>query len=132
MVMAVIFITIFFDLDPAKSFPLGQAGRAVTQQLGKMVEASIKSDKMTGWVSGIVDNIVQREHNPLTDHGEHMIRKLLDSGLTPSEVAWSQVLPSVGAMVANQAQVVSYFFPAHSIRSSKMPIVYATAGLLSF
>ena len=107
MVMAVIFITIFLDLDPAKSFPLGQAGRAVTQQLGKMVEANIKSDKLTGWVSGIVDNIVQREHNPLTDYGVHMIRKLLDSGLTPSDVTWSQVLPSVGAMVANQAQVVS-------------------------
>ena len=35
MVMAVIFIIIFFDLDPAKSFPLRQAGRAVTEQLGK-------------------------------------------------------------------------------------------------
>ena len=35
MAMAVIFITIFFDIDPAKSFPLRQAGRAITQQLGK-------------------------------------------------------------------------------------------------
>lgn len=107
MVMAVIFVTIFYDLDPAKSFPLGQAGRAVTQPLGKTVEASIKADKMTGWVSGIVDNIVQREHNPLTDHGVHLVKKLLDSGLTPSDVTWSHVLPSVGAMVASQAHVVS-------------------------
>ena len=106
MVMAVIFITIFLDLDPAKSFPLGQAGRAVTQQLGKKMEASIKANKLAGWVSGIVDNIVHREDNPLTDYGVHTVRKLLDSGLTPSDVVWSQVLPSVGAMVANQAQVV--------------------------
>ena len=106
MVMAVIFITIFFDLDPAKSFPLGQATRDVTQQLGKMVEASVKGDKLTGWVSDIVDNIVHRENSPLTEYGAHVIKRLLDSGLTPSDVTWSQILPSVGAMVASQAQVV--------------------------
>lgn len=125
MVMAVIFITIFFDLDPAKSFPLRQAGRAVTQQLGKLVEANVKAVNMTrlvhsqsfvhnrimltpivlSWVSGIVDGLVQH-HTPLTDYGIHMTRRLLDSGLGVSEVTWSQILPTAGAMVANQAQVV--------------------------
>lgn len=107
MVMAVIFITIFFDLDPAKSFPLRKAGRAVTQQLGKLVEANVKAVNMTGWIAGLVDGMA-KHHSPLTDYGVHMVRRLLDSGLGASEIAWSQILPTAGAMVANQAQVVRY------------------------
>ena len=105
MVMAIIFINIFLDFDPAKSFPLRQAGRAVTQQLGKLVEANVKAVKMTGWISGIVDGMAQH-HSPLTDYGVHMVRRLLDSDLSASEATWSQILPTAGAMVANQAQVV--------------------------
>ena len=94
MVMALIFICIFFDLDPAKSFPLRMAGRAVTQQLGKLIEANV-----------IVGGLTQH-HSSLTDYGVHMVRRLLDSGLGTSEITWSQILPTAGAMVANQAQVV--------------------------
>ena len=106
--MAIIFVTIFFDLDPAKSFPLRQAGRAVTQQLGKLVESNVKAVNMTGWISGIVDGMA-KNHSPLTDYGVHMVRRLLDSGLGVSEVTWSQILPTAGAMVANQAQVVGLY-----------------------
>lgn len=106
MVLAVIFACIFFDLDPAKSFPLRMAARKVSQQLGKLVETNVKMVNMTGWVAGLVDGMHQH-HTPLTDYGVHMIRRLLESGLGPSEIAWSQVLPTAGAMVANQAQVVS-------------------------
>ena len=105
MVMALIFICIFFDLDPAKSFPLRMAGRAVTQQLGKLIEANVKAVNRTGWIAGIVGGLTQH-HSPLTDYGVHMVRRLLDSGLGTSEITWSQILPTAGAMVANQAQVV--------------------------
>lgn len=105
MVLAVLFIGIFFDLDPAKSFPLRMAAKAVTQQLGKLVEANVSSVNMTGWVAGVVDGMRQ-ENNALKDYGVHMVRRLLDSGLGVSEVTWSQILPTAGAMVANQAQVV--------------------------
>lgn len=105
MVLAVIFVCIFFDLDPAKSFPLRLAARAVTQQLGKLIEANVKTVNMTGWVANLVDG--RREnHSPLKDYGVHMIRKLLESGLGVNEVTWSQILPTATAMVANQAQVV--------------------------
>lgn len=107
MVLAVIFACIFFDLDPAKSFPLRMAGRAVTQQLGKLIEANVKAVNMTGWIAGMVGGMHQH-HTPLTDYGVHMVRRLLESGLGPSEITWSQVLPTAGAMVANQAQVVSF------------------------
>lgn len=108
MVLALIFATIFFDLDPAKSFPLRMVTKKVCQQLGKLVEANVKMVNMTGWIAGVVDSM-GAHHTPLKDYGVHMIRRLLESGKGPSEIAWSQVLPTAGAMVANQAQVVCIF-----------------------
>lgn len=105
MVLAVMFTCIFFDLDPAKSFPLRLAAKAVTQQLGKLVEANVKMVNATGFIAGIVDGMHQT-HNPLTDYGVHMVRRLLESGMGTSEITWSQIVPTAGAMVANQAQVV--------------------------
>lgn len=105
MVLAVIFTCIFFDLDPAKSFPLRMAAKAVTQQLGKLVEANVKMVNATGFIAGIVDGMHQ-DHSPLTDYGVHMVRRLLESGMSTSEITWSQIVPTAGAMVANQAQVV--------------------------
>lgn len=46
-----------------------------------------------------------QESNALKDYGVHMIRQLLASGLGVHETTWSQILPTAGAMVANQAQV---------------------------
>ena len=105
MLLAVIFVCIFFDLDPAKSFPLRLAARDLTQQLGKLIEANVKAVNMTGWVASLVDG--RRENNsPLKDYGVHMVRRLLESGLGVEEITWSQILPTATAMVANQAQVV--------------------------
>lgn len=115
MVLAVIFTCIFIDLDPAKSFPLRLAAKAVTQQLGKLVEANVKMVNATGWIAGVVDGMHQ-QHSPLTDYGVHMVRRLLESGMGVSEITWSQIMPTVGAMVANQAQVVRYSVkPCHPI-----------------
>lgn len=108
MVMAIISICIFLDLDPAKSFPLRMAAKAVTQQLGKLVEANVKAVNRTGWISGLVDGMTHH-HTPLADYGVHMVRSLSESGLSTSEVTWSQILPTAGHMVANQAQVVCSF-----------------------
>lgn len=93
--MAGIFICIFFDLDPAKSFPLRHGVKAVTQQLGKLIEANVKAVSMTGWVANLVDPLMQ-SHTKLTDYGVHMVRRLLDSGLGQKEVCWSQILPTAG------------------------------------
>ncbi|PGH07589.1 hypothetical protein AJ80_07978 [Polytolypa hystricis UAMH7299] len=104
MILVVIFTCIFFDLDPVKSFPLRQAARAAGQQLGKIVEAYVKSVGGTGIISGVLDHF-RRGENALKDYGVHMIRRLLDSGLSPTEATWSQILPTAGAMVPNQSQV---------------------------
>ncbi len=107
MVLAVIFTCIFSDVDPAKSFPLRVAAKAVTQQLGKLVEANVKMVNATGWIAGVVDGLHQ-QHSPLTDYGVHMVRRLLESGMGVSEITWSQIMPTAGALVANQAQVVRH------------------------
>lgn len=105
MIMCAIFTCIFFDLDPVKSFPLRQAARAVAQQLGQIVEGYVKSVKATSFVSALTDRF-RKNKNALSDYGIYMIRRLLDSGLSVSEITWSQVMPTAGAMIPNQSQVV--------------------------
>ncbi|KAI9781881.1 MAG: hypothetical protein M1839_005675 [Geoglossum umbratile] len=104
--MAVMFTCQCLDFDPAKSFPLRQAAFAVTQQLGKLVEANVKAVHSTGFIAGIIDKFHQ-ENSPLKDYGVHVVRGLLDGGLNIEQVTWSQILPTAGAMVAGQAQVVA-------------------------
>ena len=108
MILAVVFVAIFFDLDTTKSFALQQAAHAAANKLGAIVEANVKFANKTGFISGMTDKMNERA-GPLKDYGVHMIRQLLAAGLSPYEVAWSQMLPTAGAMVANQAQVVCLF-----------------------
>jgi linoleate 10R-lipoxygenase len=107
MALAVIFTCIFFDLDPAKSFPLHLAAKAVAKKLGKLIETNVKSIAATGLVSGMTDKLRGNKHY-LTDYGVHMIRRLLEAGLSPHDAAWSQVFPTATAMVPNQSQVVGF------------------------
>lgn len=130
MIVAVIFTCIFFDFDPAKSFPLHRAAHAATKALGKLVEANVKAVNMTGWISGIADNLHQN-HSFLTEYGVHMVRRLLESGLEPEDVAWSQVLPTAIAMVPNQAQVftqlLDYYLSPEGLQH--MPEIHRLAKL---
>ena len=101
---AIVFIAIFFDFEPTKSFPLRHAGRAFGQMLGKLIEANVKLTSATGFMSGLVDGFRENQ-NALRTYGVHMVRKLLESGLSQSEIAWSQILPTACAMIPNQSQV---------------------------
>ena len=102
--LAIVFVAIFFDFEPTKSFPLRHAGRAFGQLLGKLIEANVKLTAGTGIVSGLVDGWRENQ-NALKTYGVHMVRKLLESGLSQYEIAWSQILPTATAMVPNQSQV---------------------------
>ncbi|KAI9706373.1 MAG: hypothetical protein M1836_003378 [Candelina mexicana] len=104
MVMSLVFICIFFDLDPAKSFPMRQAAKIVTQQLGKLVQLNVEAVHATGFVAGVVEKLFQKE-TALSDYGVHMVRRLLDTGMSVPEVAWSQIMPTAGGMVAVQGQL---------------------------
>ncbi|KAF2184519.1 cytochrome P450 [Zopfia rhizophila CBS 207.26] len=109
MAISVIFICIFFDFDVVKSFPLHMAARAVSQSLGKLIEANVKTVNMTDFLASLWDEAMDRRKGGdrmyLKDYGVHMAKRLLESGLSAEEVAWSQILPTACAMVPNQAQV---------------------------
>lgn len=100
----VVFMTIFFDVDPVKSFLLKQISRTAAQQLGEIVEAKVKAlAEPTGLIASVIEMF--HEHTPLSSYGTHMIEQLLKTGLSVKELVWTQILPSSGAMVANQAQL---------------------------
>lgn len=77
MILCVMFIVIFFDIDPSKSFPLRQAGFKVVRQYGSVVELQVKSIKNWGWLQGLWDplNVRGRNKTALTSYGYHMIKR---------------------------------------------------------
>ena len=104
-IMALVFTCIFYDADPSKSFPLRQAARRLTQQLGKLVQLNVEPVHIdhSGYISAIIESFHQ--HSPLSQYGKHMIEHLLKSGQGVKDIVWSQILPTAGGMVANQGQL---------------------------
>ncbi|OJJ87377.1 peroxidase/cytochrome P450 family protein [Aspergillus glaucus CBS 516.65] len=113
MALAAVFTSIYFDVDPAKSFSLRHASHAVVQQLGQAVEASLKGT--SGFLSGILGGS-RKTPNALAEYGAKLIKQLLDSGLNASEVTWAQIIPAAIGMVPNQGQaftrIIDYFLSA--------------------
>jgi linoleate 8R-lipoxygenase / 9,12-octadecadienoate 8-hydroperoxide 8R-isomerase len=103
LVMAVVFTCIFFDADPAKSFPLRQAARKVAQGLGQLTLLNVEAVSTTGLFATLVDSL--HNHSALTDYGIHMIQRCIESGLDAKTIVFQQILPTAGGMVANQAQL---------------------------
>ncbi|MCJ1472027.1 hypothetical protein MMC13_000672 [Lambiella insularis] len=105
LIMALVFTCIFFDADPSKSFPLREGSRKVTQQLGNIMQMMIEPMSLpgSGFFRGILD--VFHKATPLSSYGFHMIAQLLKSGMGVKDIVWSQILPTAGGMVANQAQL---------------------------
>jgi cytochrome P450 len=108
MVLCVMFIAIFFDMDPSKSLPLRRAAYAATRQFGAVVEAQVKAMKSWGWLQGVWDPLNIRGRNaksPLHNYGYHMISRLMESGDSPADVTWKYIVPTAGASAPNQAQI---------------------------
>ncbi|KAI6364264.1 hypothetical protein MCOR08_006210 [Pyricularia oryzae] len=103
-ILAAIFTTIFFDLDPSKSFPLRTKTREVCQKLAKLVEANVKLINKIPWSRGMFVGKPAKDE-PLSIYGKTMIKGLKAHGLSDYDIAWSHVVPTSGAMVPNQAQV---------------------------
>ena len=105
-ILALAFTCIFYDGDPAKSFPLRQAARNLSQQLGKLVEFNVQCVNTAGFVASIVDRL--HKHDALTDYGVHLVRTLLaNGGMTVKEIVYTHMLPTAVGMVANQSQLFS-------------------------
>ena len=102
--MALVFICIFFDVDPANSFPLRQTARKLTQQLGEIMETLVVPEAKGSIVVNTVLGLLHK-HSTLSEYGLHTIHQLLESGLSIKDIVWSQILPTAGGMIANQAQL---------------------------
>ena len=102
--MALVFICIFFDADPANSFAIRQAARTLTQQLGEIMEKlnipEANEPAITHAILGLF-----HKYSALSKYGQHMIHQLFKSGLSSKDIIWSQILPTAGGMIANQAQL---------------------------
>jgi hypothetical protein len=107
MILCLMFVLIFFDMDPAKSFPLHHVAYTFTRQFGALVEAQVKALKGFGWLQGIWDplNIRGRNKSPLVDYGYHMVKRLLDRGDSAYDVTWKYIVPTAGASAPNQGQI---------------------------
>ena len=103
-VMALMFTCIFFDVDPFNNFPLRQAARKLTQQLGEILETSVVPEAREPTFFKKVLGLLHK-HTVLSEYGLHTIQKLFESGLSTKDVIWSQILPTAGGMIANQAQL---------------------------
>ena len=102
--MALVFTCIFYDADPAKSFPLRQAARKLTQQLGEIMETLVIPELAHGVFGGGKERL-HKQQSLLSLYGTHMLQKLSESGLGVKDLIWSQILPTAGGMVANQGQL---------------------------
>lgn len=102
--MALVFICIFFDVDPANSFPLRQAARTLTQLLGEIMETLVIPEAKEPAVLNTILGFFHK-HSALSEYGLHMIHQLFKSGLSTKDIIWSQILPTAGGMIANQAQL---------------------------
>ena len=104
MILTTIYSALFFDVDAPRSYPLNRAATAVARQLGSVVEATVKADTNTSLLSGLMNNF--RPHdNALREFGTGALRRLQESGLSASEITWSQIIPTIVSLVPNQGQV---------------------------
>ena len=104
-ILTLMFVCIFFDVDPSKSFPLRYAVQQLVRQFGKLVEFEVKAvhSPIGAMFSGRY--FKKRNTSALRSYGLKMIQRLLDGGNSPEDVAWSYILPAAGASNANQGQV---------------------------
>lgn len=105
--LSVVFTCIFFDIDPVKAFPLRQRAKEVVEQLAKVVETNVKLTKSLG-VRGLYTGNAPKD-DFLSQYGVNLIKGLSKAGLSAHDITWSQILPTAGAVVSNQAEVVSLF-----------------------
>ena len=112
LIMAAVFICIFFDLDPTQSFPLHQKAYQATQILGDMLQANVTEIKAGGLVNRFMDAFFPQP-SPLKDYGIHMIERLLAGGMDVKDLVWGHIMGTAGGMTANQgqlfAQTLEYF-----------------------
>jgi len=104
-VLSVLFMSIFYDIDPCKSFMLRNAAQTLAKQLGSLCLFNVEMISRTGLVADLIAKL--HTQNALSDYGTHMIQRLLESGQEIKDIVWTTLLPTAASMVANQSQLFS-------------------------
>lgn len=114
LIMAAVFICIFFDVDPPHSFQLRNQARAATQQLGNLIQLEVAAVKTTGNFTEFMQEVLHPSSSALKSYGLHMIQRLVQSGMDVKDIVWGNLIGTAGGMVANQGQlfgqVLDYLF----------------------
>lgn len=103
--MVIIFTSIFYDVDPARSFPLKHAARKVMRRLGELKGSTACGPAKTSLLSNLLEMFFYR--STVSNYGIRMIRRLLGSGTDPEKLDWTHFLTAAAAMVANHSQLSS-------------------------
>jgi linoleate 8R-lipoxygenase / 9,12-octadecadienoate 8-hydroperoxide 8R-isomerase len=109
MIMAAVFLCVFFDVDPGASFPLHVKAKEATQGLGQLVELNAKEIKATGAISTLFHKYFP-EKTALNNYGRHLIERLLASDMPVKDLVWGHIMGTAGGMVPNQGQLLSQTF----------------------
>ncbi|KAI1767354.1 linoleate diol synthase [Hypoxylon sp. FL1150] len=127
--LAVLFVTVFHDTDPTKSFPLRKAAKAIGKQLGKLIEANVKS--VNGFGIGSLFSSRSGKGDALASYGPNLIKGLSKAGSNNYDIAWSRILPIAAATAPGIsgmfAQAVEYFLSPEG--SKYLPEIHRTANL---
>jgi hypothetical protein len=102
-VLSILFMAIFYDIDPSKSLLLRNAAQMLTAQLGDLVMFNVEAVSKTGVIADFIAKLHTKTE--LSEYGVHMIQGLLESGLSIKDVVWTNLVPTAASMVANQAQL---------------------------
>ncbi|KAI1185120.1 linoleate diol synthase [Nemania serpens] len=126
-ILALIFVCIFYEVDPVKSFPLRRTAKTMTGQLGQLLEAHVKS------VNGFSLFASKPIKGDLAAYGVDLIKGLSKGGMSSHDIAWNELLPAAGATVPNISQVFSqsldYYLTPNGAKH--IPELYRIANLPS-
>ncbi|GAB0138710.1 hypothetical protein EsDP_00006936 [Epichloe bromicola] len=109
--LSVIFVCIFLDIDPVKSFPLRQQAKELTERLAGIIETNVKLAKTLG-MRGLYTGAAAKR-DPLSQYGVDLVKSLSKTGLGTHDITWGQILPTAAGLVPNQghlfAQAVDWY-----------------------
>ncbi|TGJ84208.1 hypothetical protein E0Z10_g4588 [Xylaria hypoxylon] len=98
-VLALVFMCIFYEVDPVKSFPMRHTAKTMTKQLGELLEAHVKS------VNGFGLFASKPKKGDLATYGSDLIKGLSKGGMSNHDIAWHELLPAAGSTVPNISHV---------------------------
>lgn len=105
MIMAAVFIAIFFDVDPPKSFPLRQQAKDAVGKVGEFVELLVGAIAKGGSLAEVLAKKLNPVVPELGEYGVHMIKKLTELDTNVTDLVWGNIMGTAGGMVANQGQL---------------------------